>query len=725
MSELIRILSNKRRLALLFALPLVTVALFLFERMGGEIKDGAKYLADETAEYRQNVTRFAEMSLEEAEADQSEYYRFDGRDQITLRSTKLHVAGYADYLDTVQEQAERMSNSSVFGKNKNTFTYRNIQKTAKDFEKLSGVTPEFGGNRAVEKWIDFKPADAAYLFAVLLLVLAFFEDRRNGLLPLIRSCPAGRKSLVFSRLAVLLVWSAAFTVLIYAGTLAVSLLLYGGTDTLSHAVQSIESFKKCTLRVTIGEWIGLYFLAKLLCGFLLGLIFWFVLSFLSQPQLAWIVIIAILGAEYAAWAFIPPQMALSVFRYVNVFSYVFPSEALGKYNNMNFFGLPVGVLDLLLVLFILLSAALTAGIILVSVKRRPVGNRDILGRLVSVWNRIADAVRSRFPITVMEGYKQLVLSGAALFIAAAVFMAPRLSWLGYSQDASTDFLYLQYLSEAAGPINEETYAYIEKAKENAGEYEGMGDFEAAVTKLEAEAEKRAEAARTGGFEPWLIDQSRIDETFGKDSVSVHRWNAIVASLLVILCAAPLFASEKRFGTEKLLRTAPRGRGRVFRSKYAVMILEVLAVFVIVYTRQMIREVRFVGPEFLRASVLNTDLFSGSRLNISIGTFIVAVFALRLISLIAVGLITAFISSRSKSWEKAAVTAAAVIIVPGMLLYFGSEWAGCISIIPGAAAVCVIAPLASSLAFRISTAVILTLAVVLTAIEYKRYSKSTE
>ena len=37
MSELIRILSNKRRLALLFALPLVTVALFLFERMGGEI----------------------------------------------------------------------------------------------------------------------------------------------------------------------------------------------------------------------------------------------------------------------------------------------------------------------------------------------------------------------------------------------------------------------------------------------------------------------------------------------------------------------------------------------------------------------------------------------------------------------------------------------------------------------------------------------------------------
>ena len=45
MNELRRILSNKRRLIILIALPVLAVALFLLERMGGDILRGVSYLS--------------------------------------------------------------------------------------------------------------------------------------------------------------------------------------------------------------------------------------------------------------------------------------------------------------------------------------------------------------------------------------------------------------------------------------------------------------------------------------------------------------------------------------------------------------------------------------------------------------------------------------------------------------------------------------------------------
>ena len=39
-----------------------------------------------------------------------------------------------------------MAKSSIFGKDKNSFTYRNIQKTAKEFVALDGIETVFGNN---------------------------------------------------------------------------------------------------------------------------------------------------------------------------------------------------------------------------------------------------------------------------------------------------------------------------------------------------------------------------------------------------------------------------------------------------------------------------------------------------------------------------------------------------------------------------------------------------
>lgn len=682
MSELRRILSDRKRLTLLLVLPFLCLGLYLLERMGGELRGGVDYLKTEIAAYRENVPRFAAMSASDAEADQSESYWFDPEGSSTLRSTKRHVTGYADYLKNVQAQARRMASSGVFGKDKNSFTYRNIQKTAKDFQALDGITVEFGGNRALETWIGFRGGDVLFLLAILVLVLAFFEDKRCGLLPLVRACPKGRRTLALERLLILFLASFALTLLLCLLPLVMAFILYGGTDTLNHTIQSVEGFRTCTLHGTVGQWIGLYLLVKVLCGFLLGLLFWFVLSFLSQMQLAWLVLLGILGAEYAAWTLIAPQMAISVFRYVNLFAYVFPAETLSAYGNMNFFGWPVGTTTLLGWLLVLLILLLSAWLLFGAVRRRPLGNRDLLGRFVGLWNRAFDLLRSRFSLLAMEGYKLLILGGTMLFLLAAIWYAPKLRYFGYSFGSAEDAAYNSYVREASGPITSDTEAYIAKARENLSDYFGdAGVYEAALDRLEAELEALREQAAAGGYTPWLTEQVRINNVLGPDARSIHRWSGLAALLALLLVCAPVFAFERKAGMEKLLRTLPKGRRPVLLRKYAVLFLEALAIWAILYIRQWTGTLDYIGTASLDAPIQNIRPLSGSPFRMTLKQFLALAFALRLAAMLVVGLLLAWISFMAKSWEQTVLTGAALLLLPAVIYYFDRPWAGYISVLP--------------------------------------------
>ena len=682
MSELRRILKDRRRMALLLVLPFLCLGLFLLERMGGELRGGLDYLKREVSAYRENVPRFAAMTPAEAEADQSESYWFDPEGSSTLRSTKLHVTGYADYLKNVQAQAKRMASSSVFGKDKNSFNYRNIQKTAKDFRALDGIAVEFGGNRALETWIGFRGGDVLFLLAISVLVLAFFEDKRCGLLPLVRACPGGRRRLALSRLGILLLASFVLTLLLCLLPLLLAFLLYGGTDTLSHSVQSVESFRTCTLRLTVEQWIGLYLLAKVLCGFLLGLLFWSVLSFLSQMQLAWLVLLAILGVEYAAWTLIAPQMAISVFRYVNLFAYVFPAETLSAYGNMNFFGWPVGTTTLLGWLLVLLILLLSAWLLFGAVRRRPLGNRDLLGRFVGLWNRAFDLLRSRFSLLAMEGYKLLILGGTMLFLLAAIWYAPKLRYFGYSFGSAEEAAYNSYVREAAGPVTADTDAYIARARENLAEFYGdAGPYESALDRLEGELAALRERAAAGDYTPWLAEQVRINNVLGPDARSVHRWSGLAALLALLLVCAPVFSLERKAGTEKLLRSTAKGRGSVLRRKYAVLCLEALAIWAIIYIRQWTGTLDYVGAASLDAPIQNLSLLARSPLRVTLKQYLALVFAVRLAAMLPVAGLIAWLSARTNSWEQTVLAGAALLLLPAAICYFDRPWAGFVSVLP--------------------------------------------
>ena len=156
--------------------------------------------------------------------------------------------------------------------------------------------------------------------------------------------------------------------------------------------------------------------------------------------------------------------------------------------------------------------------------------------------------------------------------------------------------------------------------------------------------------------------------------------ALTSSPALVVCA-PVFSFERRFGTEKLLRSVRKGRGPVLRRKIAVVCLEVLAIWAIVYLRQWNETLDYIGPASLDAPIQNIALLSRSSLRVTLKQFLILVFALRLLGMLTVGLLVSWLSSRAKGWEQAVLAGTGLLILPALLYYFDRAWAGNLSVLP--------------------------------------------
>ena len=252
------------------------------------------------------VIRFAETALEGI-----------GR----VKNQAIYLSGYADYLNSVKEQAKKTAAVGIFQKS-GGYTARNIEKTAEDFSKIDGSKVLFDSSISLENWLGYEFADYFFLAMIIITVLAFLDERKNGLWHAVRSCKNGRAVLGLTRAGILLAGSLVSTVLVYSLPLALSCAFGGGLGDLSRPIQSLESFKLCNAVLSVGEWLFGYFLLKIFTGFMIGLFLWCILGSLTNAQFSLSALGALLVGEYVLYRFIPVQSSANIFKYLNLFSYV-------------------------------------------------------------------------------------------------------------------------------------------------------------------------------------------------------------------------------------------------------------------------------------------------------------------------------------------------------------------------------------------------------------------
>lgn len=603
-----------------------------------------------------------------------DYFANNGNLYTTLQELEEEVdylTGYADYLDAVQENAARQSKIRLFGE-EGSFSRRNLEKTAQDFSALQGVEVSFGNSRGIEKWLDFDLGNYFHLFGILLFVMAFLEERKKGLWNVVRTCKGGRTRLWGSRLGILAAGSALCTALFCAVPLLLSLGIFGGWEDLGRSLQSIPAFQTCTLRLTVLQWLMQYFLVKIASGAMIGMLLWCLLSSLTNPQSFLLVLGATLAAEFTLYEVLPVQSALNVVKYLNIFSYVHTPVMYTRYLNVNLFGYPVGIRALLLIALPVLCLLLLGWSFALERLRHPEGNRDHIGKLTALWNRLMDAVRARMPLGGWEAYKMLILEWGVVILLAVGVVAQNMDFTAFVEPLSSNAWYEKYLNDMEGPIDDGTDDYFIRARSYAETAEDSGTLLSALDLLERETAENRARAEERGYAPWILNRRHFDSVYGDSSLELQRGNAAVAILLVAFCCAGLGAYERQSGAVTLLRSLKRGRRSLFAKKAVIASLLAALVWAVLSSRELSAFLKICPPEALCAPVQNLPDLAAFPLFISIRQYLWLLYAVRLVMLILTAWVALLLSHLSSGIRRAYVLCIGVLGLPSLFFSFGMD-----------------------------------------------------
>ena len=660
MNEWKRIFSDRRRRLTVLCIPVLCLALFFYQKCEGNFPA----LIAEAQEYRDLLVEYANNTLTEIVEAFPDPWIITESEQRLLAQAE-HLRDYGAYLERVQEQAAKMQMTSVFGNDPASFVYRNILKTAEVFADCSAEEVSLGNDRAVQDWLAFSFADWAFLGAILLFVMAFLEERQKGLSAIVRSCPAGRGKLQLSRVLILLLYAAGMTLALYYLPLVLSMCIDGGWEGLARPVQSLAEFRLCTAQMSIGGFLVQYFFVKTACGFLLGLLIWFLLSFLEQVQLCWMMTAAGLAVEYLLYTLVPAQSVFSPLRYVNVFSYVFTAELYTNYVNINFFEFPVERRTLLLGLLAVLAVLVSAATLWVLTKRYPFVNRDRMGKWLHLWNRAGDAVRRHLGLYGFEWYKLLFLSFGGLFLAMGILLTQDIQCNSGAYNRTEDLVYRQYVSQIQGPVTQDTYDYITGAWQavEASDLEDTAAFEAALERLEQTVSDTEDGM-------WIVDEISFLNIYGSNAWRLQRKNGLLALIFLVACLSPLFTCEQQGDVKKVLHSTPGGRSSLFWTKYAVALSVTAVVWLWVFGQEWWKATELLGELILSAPCGSIGMLKG--FDMSVGAFLVLLYLSKGLALLIPMHLCIFIGERCAGFEKAFVISGVMLLVPAAAYSFGLD-----------------------------------------------------
>ena len=612
-----------------------------------------------------------------------------------------YIAGYDEYLQKIQKQAEEQSRTSIFGK-QNSFSMRNLKKTAKEFGKLLGksedseedgdadsqsgkngaVRVSFGNNTGIEKWLQFTLGDYFGLLFVIIIVMSFLEERKKGLWSMIRTTKGGRMMLGLHRVGILLAASAGATLLFNLLPLFFSFSLNGGHADLSRAIQSVQSFRTCTIRTSIGGWLFRYFFVKTFSRLFLGLFVWFIMGSVQNSQLSLAALLPVLGGEYALFTFLPVQSIFNLFKYLNLFSYVHTTRLYTNYLNIDIFSFPVGNRRMMLILLPILLTGFLYLCVRMQAKRYPEGNRDFLSKIALKVNAVLDVVRRRFTIGMWEAYKVLILQYGIVMMVIMFIASKSLSfgvWSPIPEDKRTYYMYIQ---DMQGPIDESTDDYLKRARENAENSGNSFELTRALDMLEEKVNALREKGEQEHFDPWVLYDQTFNAFYGETPINRQRLNAMIAMLFTVFLTAGITSYEKQSGVVPMLRSLQNGRKKLLIRKVVTALLLTVFAWGCVYLREahQFKELflpktgnageETVMKEFLTAPIRNLDNYAEFPFNVSIRGFLILLNTLRILMLFSLSFAVLCLSSYLPNVRTAYLVNTAVLILPALFAVLG-------------------------------------------------------
>ena len=469
------------------------------------------------------------------------------------------VAAYTDFLDGVQTKATQLAGISIFQNDKTGYDLKNIEATAKVYAGLTATEIDYYPQKGLYTAISYAFTDLILLASMLLLALILVrQERDSGLLSLVRSLPGGRLKTALAKLAAFAASLLVVLTVLYGVNLAYCSASFG-LGSLNRTIQSVPALMRCTMQITVGQYLLRFLLAKWAGAFVMGL--WVMLAALVAKRAAagWIGALALPLAMYGIRAAIPATSHWNVIKYANMVSLLQTNELLGNYRNLFWFGSPISLPMVEWVTAVCYGVLFAAAFCTVFARAQllPAAKRGLVLGLT----RRTKATS----IIKEEGRKLFVLNGAAVFLAAFLAFGVYQGVTSESYIDADEIYYAYYMKHISGPWTAESRDWLTAQGE---EFAPM----LAVQRRVARGELSSEAMLAYGAlqqkyniyqqvvqnninyylkehpGAWLVYESGYKKLFGFSGTADVQ-DTLWAGLLCALCFSGLFAMERKGGME--------------------------------------------------------------------------------------------------------------------------------------------------------------------------------
>ena len=599
------------------------------------------------------------------------------------------VAGYGDFLQGVQAKATQLSGISIFQNDRTGYDLKNIELTAQVYAGLTETPIDYFPQKGLYTAISYAFTDLILLASMLLLALILVrQERDSGLLSLVRSLPGGRLKTALAKLAAFAASLLVVLTVLYGVNLAYCSASFG-LGSLNRTIQSVPALMRCTMQITVGQYLLRFLLAKWAGAFVMGL--WVMLAALIAKRAAagWVGALALPLAMYGIRAAIPATSHWNVIKYANMVSLLQTNELLGNYRNLFWFGNPVSLPLVEWLTAAVLGGSLFAGFCAVFAKAQllPTAKRS-LTLPFSHTTRATSVPRE-------EGRKLLLMNGAAVFLA--VFLAFGI-YQGITSESylDADEIYCAYyMKHISGPWRTESYNWLtEQGKEFAPMLEvqrrviggelssdallAYNSLQQKYTVYQQIVQSNIQYYLKQNPGAWLVYETGYKKLFGFTGTADVQ-DTLLAGLLCALCFSGLFAMERKGGMDEILAATPLGRKYTVKAKLRQSTLVAAGIALGTVLPHLWQTLRDYGLPALLAPAMSISELQAVPKFITLSDLLIFWFICRFAACLCMSRITLWLGQKLGNLLPALFISAVAYCLPALLslsgMKNGIEWLG--------------------------------------------------
>ncbi len=548
-----------------------------------------------------------------------------------IKNKLTYLSGYRDSIAQVFSNVDSMKRFRIFS-NEDSFSYNNIIRTAQDFERVKDNTVLLDDDSGVDYFLHHK---ATYYFAaalLLILIYSFFDERDNGMWPILHNTPRGREVFAVKRIGIIIFASFSILFVLYVSAFLTAMFRFGGWSSLQNPIQTLPEYAKFTHVMSKGTYITVLFLLSyvVLCAISLVIYSMFVLFRNRNHMLVFTAVFT--GGEILLYRKIEIQSVYNALHYMNIVSILNINEIYSTYLNWGFGTHIFSVLFVVLFSLILLTICLCIMAVVRYGRMRPVSKVSALERILKIVHMQYQKVFAKEPMLFKEIHKLLITAKGLWAVIALIIIAVYFSLQGQmifsEKQKEWDAAYLtyggadwSYFEELIDTQNIE----LAQAEQNMLDMEalykaGEISFEEYVASTSAYNMKKSEIGYTKEYreklsyahrveekyniKTWLISDRGYEEIFGTHASQRELILVIALTVVLVIVLSESFLLEYRTGMYGIVHSAANGRTWMLVHKIVSGMLLALAIVAVVYGIDAVNLYHTYGTPFLKAPLLS-------------------------------------------------------------------------------------------------------------------------